>query len=716
MRKARWILAAVLVALALAAASAVLYPRLTGVVAVIRVSGYILTSEDADYYTALIHRAYTDERVGAVVLVVDSFGGSADYVEQVYYSLKQLKTRKPVVAVAVNALSGGYYICAAADYIFAHPTSLVGSIGVIATAPPILIPSEAVLETGPYKLTAFSRLHFFSNLSRALDAFISAVQEGRGERLKASREELSRALVYLGSEALKLGLVDQLGSVEQAVEEAARRTGLLRYTVEELKLPNATVGSLYGWRNVTASLLASLHPPPAVYYIYLPPGQLAEKEAASLQPATGPGRVVVDLSHGNRVSWWSLDALLAELAKLNVTVGFLDTWDRVRRELANASALIVAAPTRPYTSEEVKEVEEFVKRGGVLLLLYDPAYEYIGYEGLSNYITAPINSLASRFGVTFAYGYLYSPSDHFGFYRNVYVRRFTNASVFSGVRELMLLTATAVRSRHEAAWVPSGTILSVAEEPGEYAVAALLNWGNGTVLALGDITLFTEPFCRLADNSVFIRNLARLIANATPARVQVKEQRLERPVLPVGTVKVFEVREDGEAYAMTWRRVGENEVIVETPYYTARYFYVDGKLKEWEADGVKCTYDEPLPEPPFPLARGSSWNYSAGFTLIVEGREYRGLLEGREVVESFENVTALDGRTYFCASIRLELVERFSSGGITVVTITRGYYWVSADAGLVKQSTTTKRSYDSETAGFMTREITLKELRKPASG
>ncbi|MEM1517224.1 MAG: hypothetical protein QXW88_06845, partial [Thermofilum sp.] len=121
-------------------------------------------------------------------------------------------------------------------------------------------------------------------------------------------------------------------------------------------------------------------------------------------------------------------------------------------------------------------------------------------------------------------------------------------------------------------------------------------------------------------------------------------------------------------------------------------------------------------EPPFPLARGSSWNYSAGFTLIVEGREYRGLLEGREVVESFENVTALDGRTYFCASIRLELVERFSSGGITVVTITRGYYWVSADAGLVKQSTTTKRSYDSETAGFMTREITLKELRKPASG
>jgi len=172
--------------------------------------------------------------VKAVVVVVDSFGGYSNYVEQLYLSLKHLNERKPVVAVAVNALSGGYYICAAASYIFAHPSSFVGAVGVISTAPPLLVPSEVVVETGPYKHTGFSRLLFFSNLSHALDSFLSAIEEGRGSRLKASREELSRGLIYLGTEAVKLGLVDEIGTFDQALEKAVERAGLSIYKVVEL--------------------------------------------------------------------------------------------------------------------------------------------------------------------------------------------------------------------------------------------------------------------------------------------------------------------------------------------------------------------------------------------------------------------------------------------------------------------------------------------------
>jgi len=698
-------------ALALAAAAAALAAlylvrQATGLVAVIRVEGYILTASDADRYARLIDSAYRNESVRAVVVVIDSFGGSANYVERVYYSLRQLRARKPVVALAVNALSGGYYIACAAGYIFAHPTSLVGSIGVIAVAPPLLVPSELVLETGPYKHTGFSRLHFFSNLSRALDAFISAVEEGRGQRLRASREELSKALVYLGSEALRLGLVDELGSLEQAVERAAREAGLLSYSVVELDPPGPAAGPRYTWRNVTVDLLESLQPPPAIYYIYMPAEQLRTSRAAPAGPATGGGRVLVDLSHGNLASWWSLYSLLTELSLRNVSVGFLDSWSA--SALANATCLIVAAPTRPYSESEVRDVEGFVRRGGVLLLLYDPAYEYLGEQALRSFIVGPINSLASRFGVVFSYGYLYSTSDYYGIYRNIRVRGFANSTLLRGVRELVLFTAAPIATRHPLAWA-NGTYSSAAEGPGNYTVAAMVRWGNGTVIALGDLTIFSEPYCRVADNYAFASNLASFIANASPAAGRAEGARIERPQLPPGTEKVFEAREDGEVYELRWLKVSESEVVVETPRSRTRYLLAGGRLAGWESDGVSCTYDEPLPEPPFPLTRGLSWNYTTGFTLVANGEVYRGWLAGRESVEEIEWVEALDGRRYLCARVRVEIEERLRVGGATVVSSTRGRYWISTEAGTVKESMMVESWY----GGRRVRELVLKELKKP---
>jgi hypothetical protein len=155
-----------------------------------------------------------------------------------------------------------------------------------------------------------------------------------------------------------------------------------------------------------------------------------------------------------------------------------------------------------------------VRRGGVLLLLFDPSYEYIGPQGLSNFVVAPINSLAARFGVTFSYGFLYSESDYYGIYRNVRVRDFSNTSLFKGVKELVLFTASAVRTNHAAAWTSNTTYSSAAEAQDRYAAVALAKVGNGTVVAIGDITVFSEPYCRVADNRLFISNLADIVADA----------------------------------------------------------------------------------------------------------------------------------------------------------------------------------------------------------
>jgi protease-4 len=497
------------------------------VVGVVRVEGPILSPLEAGRCINAISRAAANETVKAVVLAVDSPGGYADLIEQIYLDLLELKRRKPLVASVASALSGGYYIAVAADYIYVCPTSMVGNVGVIGVAPPSLVPSEWVLETGAYKATGFSKLLFPLNLSHALDSFVSAVAEGRGERLKLSAAQLKRGLIYLGSEAVAVGLADEVGSLQRAVRRAAQEAGLVEYEVVDLTQAgegSAKSTGSYGrstpeWRNLTMEALNELHPPPATYYLYLPPQSLAQRPpsaeawaqgqaAAPSFGAGGRGLVLVDLSHGNRVSWWELDALIAELVKRNLTVRFASRWSEVKDALRDASALIVASPTTPYSTEECEAVEGFVNDGKLLLLFFDPAWEWVEVPALS----WPINSLASRFGLYFAKGYLYSERESYGMYRNIYVREFADSPLTRNLTSLVFFTATYIHCQDKGvAWTPEDTYSSEAEGAGRYPVIALAR-GKGMVAAFGDLTFLKEPFCRLEDNYKLVVNIASAVA------------------------------------------------------------------------------------------------------------------------------------------------------------------------------------------------------------
>jgi len=498
------------------------------IIGLIKVEGPILTSWNASRYVDIINQAMLSESVKAVVLVVDSPGGYADYVEQIYLDLLELKERKPLIASVVLALSGGYYIAVAADYIYVHNTSFVGNIGVIGVGPPTLIPSEQVIETGAYKVTGFSTLLFPYNLSHVLDSFVSAVEKGRGSRLKLIPTHLKRGLIYLGSEAVKIGLADEIGSLQRAVKKAAREARLVEYEVVELKpkeegiraswLGSANYTSV-DWRNLTVKTLSQLYPPPAIYYLYLPPGTLTQEAstptyfAGAADISSGRGEVLVDVSHGNLISWWELDMLIAELAKRGVTLSFVPQWRSIDSRLDSASALIVASPTETYSSEERDRVERFVKGGGLLILFFDPAWEQIGLRGLSQGVIAPINSLSTRFGLSFAKGYLYNEAEHFGIYRNIYVRNFTGSHLTRSLSSLVFFTATHIYSVGKGvAWTSNNTYSSTAEKADNYAVTVWMEIGNGGVAAFGDLTFLKEPYCYVEDNYNLILNLASLIA------------------------------------------------------------------------------------------------------------------------------------------------------------------------------------------------------------
>jgi protease-4 len=675
-------------------------------VGVIRIEGYIEEPSVLKRYVDIINQAISNDSIKAVVVVIDSGGGYADYIEQIYLDLMMLKGRKPLVASIISALSGGYYIAVAANYIFAHPTSMVGNVGVKASTPPILIPSEIYIETGAYKWTGFSTLLFPFNLSRALDNFLSAIEKNRGDKLKISRDHLKRALIYLGAEALELGLIDEVGSLQNAVEKAAKMANLTKYDVIEVKpksMQESTFQSEFGGYPSTntsiptVDMLNALHLPPAIHYIYLPPEALISS-SQSTSPAgfnatlsTNGGSVIVDVSHGNKVSWWVLDKLIFELAKMNASVSFAYSWSDLHSKLEKASALMVASPTRPYSSGEVDIIEKYVKGGGILLLFFDPAWEYIGIEGLISEIITPINSLAIRFGLSFAKGYLYNEKEYFGIYRNIYVRKFANHTLTWNLKSLVFFTATGIYSADKGiAWTSNETYSSVSERADEYAVITAVKSGSGTVIAIGDLTFLMEPYCYVEDNYKLLINMASLITNVSiqiPGKEgKVVKEEITKPYLPVGTEKIFREWIDGKESTFRWVKVSKREIIVERANETTHYYLTeDEALERWVSNGMECMYEKPILEPPYPLTIGKSWSHKTNFTLTVEGVKYLGELIEENYVRSFENVTAEDGKTYFCAKIeysREEIV--FIDKNVMKINLT-GNYWISSEAGTVKE-------------------------------
>lgn len=196
-----------------------------------------------------------DDDVKAVVLRVNSPGGSAYASEQIWRAVQLLKQKKPVVvSMSGAAASGGYYISSGANYIFAEPTTITGSIGIFGVLPDgsDLLKNKLGMKFDGIKTnrnadflstssllgglvsvcngapTAEQAAMFQGYINRGYLTFKSRVAQGR--HLSMNRvEEIAQGHVYLGSDAIKLKLVDGLGGLDQAVAKAAKLAKLDEY-------------------------------------------------------------------------------------------------------------------------------------------------------------------------------------------------------------------------------------------------------------------------------------------------------------------------------------------------------------------------------------------------------------------------------------------------------------------------------------------------------
>ncbi len=226
--------------------------RRPGRVAVLRLFGPISGGARTADWVELVRRLRESERVPAVVLDIDSPGGSATASDDLFLALERLAAAKPLVAAVRGVGASGAYLAAlAAPTIVAQPNAVVGSIGVISASPrlPRLLDrlGVSVTETragrlkgagAPWREDTDEELAKEQAVVDAFyDAFVGRVAAGRRMAPERARE-LATGEVWLGREALALGLVDQVGDLERAVEIAARAAGVPpRSTVAHLRRP-----------------------------------------------------------------------------------------------------------------------------------------------------------------------------------------------------------------------------------------------------------------------------------------------------------------------------------------------------------------------------------------------------------------------------------------------------------------------------------------------
>ena len=200
-----------------------------------------------DSTARLIRQARLDKDIKAVVLRVDSPGGSVLASEHIYRELQDLRAAGKPVVVSMGdlAASGGYYISAPADEIWASPATLTGSIGIFAIIPTVDKTLGKVgvnvdgVGTTPLAsqmrldrpLGTEARALIQSEIERGYDVFLERVSTGR-KKTREQIDSIAQGRVWAGIDAKRLGLVDGLGSFDDATKAAARRAKLTDYDVE----------------------------------------------------------------------------------------------------------------------------------------------------------------------------------------------------------------------------------------------------------------------------------------------------------------------------------------------------------------------------------------------------------------------------------------------------------------------------------------------------
>jgi protease-4 len=224
----------------------------------------VIDDETHTSFAKLLRQVREDSSTRALIVHIDTPGGTVTASDEIYQQLRAFRTQtKLPVAITQGGLatSGGYYISAAGDRVFSHRTTLTGNIGVLMQRFNLSklmnrygVEDATITSTGATFKDAGSmfreespaeRAYLQSLMDQAFTTFKDVIVEGRGSRLKGSIDSIANGKVYTASEALNLGLVDELGGRDAALAWLAKQHALTSPTVVKLE-ETPTLASLFG--------------------------------------------------------------------------------------------------------------------------------------------------------------------------------------------------------------------------------------------------------------------------------------------------------------------------------------------------------------------------------------------------------------------------------------------------------------------------------------
>ncbi|OLB03962.1 MAG: signal peptidase [Nitrospirae bacterium 13_2_20CM_62_7] len=240
----------------------VLMVELSGLISSRESEGLVEQPNPVAHLKEELTRAANDSKVKALVVRINSPGGTVTASDVLYHELRAFKEKRkiPVIASIMDVgASGGYYVAVAADKIMVHPSSVTGSLGVIM----LTVNARGLLEkigleatavaSGPKKdmgspfrtMTDEERAIFQGVIDSFYQRFLSVIQEGRRNLTPEEIRKLADGRIYSGEQAKALGLVDSVGYLDDAIELAKRQAGLTDARVVVYRRPGEYRNNIY---------------------------------------------------------------------------------------------------------------------------------------------------------------------------------------------------------------------------------------------------------------------------------------------------------------------------------------------------------------------------------------------------------------------------------------------------------------------------------------
>ena len=233
-------------------------------------------------------------------------------------------------------------------------------------------------------------------------------------------------------------------------------------------------------------------------------------------PPARSGMLLVDGAHRNSFTTGEIGALLSRVSDRGYEIEFVGAGSRfgftsigardrlimLDEKLRQADSLAVILPTIAYDEDEADAIEEFVRKGGKLLLIADPTRSH------------EINSLAGRFGIAFRPDYLYNTSKYDINFQNIFISDFRADEVTDGLHQIVLYTAGSIEAPGPGLAVADGNTDSTLVRRTE-PFYPMVKAADGRVLAIGDLTFMVPPQNSIVDNDRLVSNIADYLTDST---------------------------------------------------------------------------------------------------------------------------------------------------------------------------------------------------------